>query len=317
MRYMFMRKLIPCLLAVAMLLPAGSALAARAEIRFASVGWTCVTTKTELAVDIMRTLGYEAENMLVSVPIAYKAMSTGDADVFLGNWMPSMESIAKPYFEDGSVVQLTPIMPNAKYTLAVPTYVAEGGLRSFEDIARFGDKLEYKIYGIEEGNDGNQIIQSMIDRNLFGLGKFKLIPSSEAGMLAQVRSYAREGRWIVFLGWSPHSMNKTIDMTYLTGSDERTFGPDDGTATVYTNTRKGFAKDHPNVARFLMNYKVPIAMINEVMVMLDKDQSLEPRTAGLAWIKQHPEVYRPWFEGVTTRDGKPALAAFEKRLERL
>jgi glycine betaine/proline transport system substrate-binding protein len=241
----FHQKLVPVFVAAALvlafMLPAQSAQAKRAELRFASVGWTCVTTKTDVAVHILETLGYEAENMLLSVPFAYKAMSTGDVDVFLGNWMPSMASIADPYFNDGSVVQLSPIMTEAKYTLAVPTYVAEGGLTDFKDIIKYGEKLDWKIYGIEEGNDGNQIIEAMIEQDLFGLGKFKIIPSSEAGMLAQVRSYVPGKRWIVFLGWSPHSMNKTIDMTYLTGSDERTFGPDDGTANVYINTRKGFA----------------------------------------------------------------------------
>ncbi|MFH3844485.1 extracellular solute-binding protein, partial [Acinetobacter baumannii] len=36
----------------------------------------------------------------------------------------------------------------AKYTLAVPQYVYDGGLRSFADIAKFSDKLGNKIYGI-------------------------------------------------------------------------------------------------------------------------------------------------------------------------
>ena len=249
---------------------------AKDEVKFVSVSWTGVTVKTELGVDALKSLGYEASNTMVSVPIAYKALETGDGDVFLGYWYPSMRNIAQKYFEKGSVVNFVVNMPGAKYTLAVPTYVAQEGLKDLSDIAKFKDKLEGRIYGIEEGNDGNLIIQSMIDKNMFDLKDFELIPSSEAGMLSQVKSYTREKKWIVFLGWAPHSMNEFIDMTYLTGSTPETFGENNGTATVYTNIRTGFDKEQPNVAAFLKNFKFPIPMMNQIMTMLDEDHNLTP-----------------------------------------
>ncbi|WP_252720626.1 glycine betaine ABC transporter substrate-binding protein, partial [Acinetobacter baumannii] len=87
----------------------------------------------------------------------------------------------KQYAEKGTVETLRANLEGAKYTLAVPQYVYDGGLRSFADIAKFSDKLGNKIYGIEPGNDGNRVAQSMIDKNAFELGKFKLVESSEAG----------------------------------------------------------------------------------------------------------------------------------------
>jgi glycine betaine/proline transport system substrate-binding protein len=292
----------------------GSKALASNEVRFVYVPWTCVTVKTEVAEYILDTLGYDATSMMLSVPIAYQGMATGEADVFLGNWMPTMSSIAKPHFESKKVTQMNPIMENAKYTLAVPRYAYEGGLRHFEDIARFADKLDHRIYGIEEGNDGNEVIEMMISEDMFNLGDFEIIPSSETGMLSQVRSYARNEEWIVFLGWSPHWMNNVIDMEYLKGSDERTFGENDGTATVYINIRSGFDQEQPNVARFLQNYLVPIDMVNEAMTMLHEDNTMEHLDAGLIWLRKNPEVYRGWMEGVTTVDGKPALPLIEKAI---
>ncbi len=285
------------------------------KIKIASVSWTGVTAKTDMAVAILDSLGYEAENVMVSVPIAYKAMATGEADAFLGNWMPSMETIAEKYFKDGSVVKYAVNMPGAKYTLAVPTYCAEAGLKDFKDIATFGDKLDWKIYGIEEGNDGNEIIQNMIDKNMFDLGKFTLEASSEVGMLSQVQGVVKEKKCIVFLGWSPHSMNERIDMTYLTGSDAGTFGPDDGTATVWTNIRKGFDAEQPNVARLLKQLTFPVPMMNEIMTAIHKDKNLTPGQSGLIWLKAHPATYEKWLEGVTTKDGKPAVPAFTAYLD--
>lgn len=292
----------------------GSKAMASDDVRFVYVPWTCVTVKTEVAEFIMDKLGYDASSMMLSVPIAYQALATDEADVFLGNWMPTMSGIAEPHFESGKVEKLNPIMKNAKYTLAVPSYVYEGGLQHFEDIAKFGDKLDYKIYGIEEGNDGNEVIENMIKEDMFGLGDFELIPSSETGMLSQVQSYARNKQWIVFLGWSPHWMNKAIDMEYLKGSDENTFGENNGTATVYINAREGFVEEQPNIGKFLENYLVPIDMVNEAMNMLHEDDSMEHLDAGLIWLRENPEVYRGWMEGVTTVDGEPALPVIEKAI---
>ncbi|WP_319466425.1 ABC transporter substrate-binding protein [uncultured Pseudodesulfovibrio sp.] len=285
------------------------------KITIASVSWTGVTIKSEIAVSVLESLGYKAENKVFSVPITYSALSTGDADVFFGNWMPSMANIANKFFDKGTVIKYVANMPGAKYTLAVPSYCAKAGLKDFSDIAKFGDKLDWKIYGIEPGNDGNMIIQDMIDKNMFGLGKFKLIASSEVAMLSEVQAYAKNDKWIVFLGWAPHSMNERIDMTYLTGSTDATFGGNDGTATVWTNTRKGLEKDNPNVAKLFKNMLFPVSMMNQIMTEVHNNKNLKLDKAGLKWLKANPSMYEKWLDGVTTVDGKPGAAAFKAYLD--
>ena len=301
-------------LLAAALLCSGNAFASN-EVRFASVSWTGVTVKTDLGVNILNSLGYEASKVTLSVPIVYNAMDMGDADIFLGNWMPSMASIANKFFEKGSVVKSVANMPGAKYTLAAPAFVVDGGLKDFSDIAKYAEQLDHKIYGIEPGNDGNQIIQAMIDNNMFGLGNFKLIATSEPIMLSEVKSLVQQKKWAVFLGWSPHYMNQIIDMKYLTGSTAETFGDNNGTATVYTNIRQGFAEEQPNVAKFLKNFTFPIAMMNEISQMLQDNSRMKHAEAGLSWLKQHPEIYRGWLEGVKTVDGQTALPVFESYLQ--
>jgi len=289
------------------------ALAAK-KIHIASVTWTGVTVKTALTKDILDSLGYKTRTSNLSVPIVYQALSTGDADIFLGNWMPSMETIANRFFTQGSVIKYVANMEGAKYTLAAPAYVVDGGLKDFADIAKYAEKLGHKIYGLEPGNDGNQIIQAMIDEDRFGLKGFKIIATSEPIMLTEVQNFVRDKKWIVFLGWSPHYMNQIIDMKYLTGSTAESFGANDGTATVYTNVRKGFAEDYPNVAHLLKNLIFPIRMMNEISQMLHDDKTLNHEKAGIKWLKQHPEIYRGWLKGVTTVSGEPGLPVFEKYL---
>ena len=316
MPYLIQRKFITTVvLLITACLLYSNALASN-KVRFASVSWTGVTVKTELAKNILNSLGYDASSVILSVPIVYQAMENGDADIFLGNWMPSMATIANKFFEKDAVIQYVANMPGAKYTLAAPTYAVDGGLKDFSDIAKYADKLDHKIYGIEPGNDGNLIIQNMIDNNMYNLGDFKLIATSEPVMLTEVKSLALEGKWAVFLGWSPHYMNKIIDMKYLTGSTAETFGENNGTATIYTNIRKGFAEEQPNVARLLKNLTFPIAMMNEISQTLEDNKNIKHAEAGMMWIKKHPDIYRGWLKGVTTVTGRPALPVFEESLKK-
>src|SRR5205807_7141653 len=108
--------------------------------------------------------------------------------------------------------------------------------------------LKNVIYGIEPGNDGNRLILRMVQQNLFGLGDFRLVESSEQGMLAEVERASRAHLPIVFLAWDPHPMNLRFDLRYLSGGDA-IFGPNYGGAMVYTNTRAGYSSLCPNIDR--------------------------------------------------------------------
>jgi glycine betaine/proline transport system substrate-binding protein len=297
--------------AAALVAIAGNAWAGDSEacktVRFSDVGWTDITSTTAAASVVLKALGYDPETELLSVPVTYASLKNNDIDVFLGNWMPTMEGDIAKYRDEGSVDILGVNLEGAKYTLAVPAYVAAGGLKDYADIAKFKDKLDGKIYGIEPGNDGNRLILEMIKKNAFGLKDFELVESSEQGMLAQVKRAVRRKNWIVFLGWEPHPMNANFDMVYLSGGDDW-FGPNYGGATVYTNVRKGFVEDCPNVGRFVKNLKFTLPMENEIMAgILDNDEAAD--VAATNWLKANPAILDGWLDGVTTYDGGDAKAA--------
>ncbi|MGH8354265.1 MAG: choline ABC transporter substrate-binding protein [Pseudomonas sp.] len=281
-------------------------------VRFSDVGWTDITVTTAVTSEVLEALGYQTKTNLLSVPVTYKSLENKDLDVFLGNWMPTMENDIKPYREKGTVETLRANLEGAKYTLAVPDYAYEAGLKSFADIAKFAAKLDGKIYGIEPGNDGNRLIQSMIDKNAFDLGKFKVVESSEAAMLSQVQRATRRDQWIVFLGWEPHPMNTRNKMKYLAGGDDY-FGPDLGRATIYTNVRKGYTQECGNVGKLLQNLVFSLDMENQLMDAVLNDNQ-KPRAAAKAWLKANPQVLDTWLAGVTSRDGKPALGAVQAKL---
>ena len=282
------------------------------EVTFSDVGWTDITATTAATKTVLDALGYDVDVKVLSVPVTYASMKSGDVDIFLGNWMPTMEGDIAPYRDDGSVVTVRENLEGAKYTLAVNKAGADLGIADFADIAAHKDELGGKIYGIEPGNDGNRLIIDMIDTDAFGLKGFDLAESSEQGMLAQVARASKRDEPIVFLGWEPHPMNANFDMSYLTGGDDY-FGPNLGGATVYTNTRAGYSEECPNVGALLGNLKFSLEMENEIMGSI-LDDGTDPDAAAAAWLKANPGVLDGWLDGVTTKDGGDAMAAVKSAL---
>ncbi|WP_284263565.1 choline ABC transporter substrate-binding protein [Roseicyclus amphidinii] len=305
--------------ALALGLMAGTAMADAhadcATVTFSDVGWTDITATTAATTVVLEALGYETEVRVLSVPVTYTSLASGDLDVFLGNWMPTMEGDIAPYRDAGTVDTVRANLTGAKYTLATNAAGAAMGIADFADIAGASDALEESIYGIEPGNDGNRLIMDMIAADAFGLGgaEFEVVESSEQGMLAQVARASDRDEPIVFLAWEPHPMNANFDLTYLTGGDDW-FGPDLGGATVYTNTRAGYVEACPNVGAFLNNLEFTLAMENEIMGAILNDGE-DPRDAATAWMAANTDVVMGWLDGVTTIDGGDAAAAVSSALE--
>ncbi|MFO1435869.1 MAG: choline ABC transporter substrate-binding protein [Gammaproteobacteria bacterium] len=308
----FRRYFLACALTAASLPAIADDAAKCGTVRFSDVGWTDITATTALTSTVLEGLGYKPTTQVLSVPVTYTSLKNNDIDVFLGNWMPTMEADLKPYRDEGSVEVLGANLEGAKYTLAVPDYAAAAGLKDFADISKFADKLEKKIYGIEPGNDGNRLIQKIITENAFGLKDFELVESSEAGMLSQVARATKKNDFIVFLGWEPHPMNVNFKLAYLTGGDDY-FGPNLGGATVYTNIRKGYTTECPNVGALLKNLTFTLTMENQVMGEI-LDKGAQPADAAKTWLKANPDALDKWLAGVTTIDGKDGLAAVKAYL---
>ncbi|OIN26808.1 choline ABC transporter substrate-binding protein [Vibrio barjaei] len=278
-------------------------------VRFADVGWTDITATTAVTTELLKGMGYKTKTDLLSVPVTYSSMANGDIDIFLGNWMPTMEGDIARYREAKTVETVRANLEGAKYTLAVPKYVYDAGVKSFADLAKHADKFRDRIYGIEPGNDGNRLIQSMIDSDAFGLKDFNLVESSEAGMVSQVSRAARRNQWIVYLGWAPHPMNSNIEMEYLSGGDDY-FGPNYGGANVYTNVRANYLSECQNVGQLLKNLEFSLEMENQLMEAI-LNQNVQPSKAAQQWIKANPEQVAAWLSGVKTLSGEDASTAVQ------
>ena len=281
-------------------------------VRMADPGWTDIGATNALSGIVLEALGYEQKVLPLSVPITYAGLQKGQVDVFLGNWMPAQKQLVTPLLQSGAIETLRANLPGAKFTLAVPDYVARAGVRTFSDLARHADKFERKIYGIESGAPANQTIKKMLAAQSYALNGWTLVESSEQGMLSQVARKQRGEQWIVFLAWEPHQMNNNFKLVYLDG-DEQYFGSRFGSASVNTVARRGYRAACPNVGKLFAQVEFSVALEHAIMAdMLDKKQTA--RAAALRQLRAKPELVNAWLAGVTTRSGADAAAAVRTRL---
>ena len=284
------------------------------NVRFADVGWSDIVASTALASVVLEAIGYTPSVTVASIPVALTGLKNKQIDVLTGYWHPAMDAMMQPYVAAGQIkVMDQPNLEGARYSLAVPQYLFDRGLKTFADIARFQKELQGKIHGIEPGNEGNALIRGMIRDNRFGLQNFQLIESSETAMLVEARSAARSRKPIVFLAWEPHPMNVQIKMRYLSGGDD-VFGPNLGEAKVYTAIATPYPARCPNAATFLKNLQFSSDMESQVMAAIL--EGARPAVAARNVLKTRLAAVDPWLRGVTTFDGRDALPEAMSALKR-
>lgn len=278
-------------------------------VKMADPGWSDIASTNAISRLLLESLGYQVKIDSLAVPIIYGGLKDGRVDAFLGNWMPAQQGFHDKFIANGDVQRLSRNLEGTEFTLAVPDYVWQAGVKDFADLQKHAEQFDKKLYGIGSGAPANLSLKEIIDKNQFNLGQWKLVESSEQAMLAQVDRAVKKQQFITFLGWTPHPMNVKLKMHYLTGG-EKWFG---SKGDVYTLTRKGYPQACPNAAKLLGNLKFTLDMENSIMAeVVDKKIGFDE--AAKAWVKANPQVLEAWLAGVTTKADGDALEAVYARL---
>jgi glycine betaine/proline transport system substrate-binding protein len=266
--------------------------------------WIDLQVQNEIAKQLLTRLGYSVKVSNVSVELGAQALSTGDADAYLGNWWPSQTPTYSGLIEAKKVDVLSTLVTGTEYAPAVPGDVARRlNVSSLADLDAHADAFGRKIYGIEAGTPGNETIQKAIDADAYGLGDWKLVESGTPAMLAQVEKLSAAGTPVVFLGWSPHWMTVQFKATFL-ADPKKVWG---GAGEIRTVTRAGFAQAAPDIDRFLANLRFSTDEAGEFYFEHDKRGRALADIAA-EWISEHPDQVRKFLNGVRSADGTDAEA---------
>ncbi|MGO2240461.1 MAG: ABC transporter substrate-binding protein [Halomonas sp.] len=274
------------------------------ELRFGVPPWPGVTVKSEVAAQLLETMGYKTRQQDLAVSIILGGLSRNDLDIYLGGWYPVQTDMIEPLVADGKVDKVVSNIKGANSGLVVPQYVYDAGVTTVAELAEHRDQFGGEIQGIEAGTGINEAILNAIDNDIAGLGDWQLSESSTSAMLAQAGQKIADEEWVTFVGWEPHWMNVSFDLAYLADSDDA--GVASIESTVWTVTPASLAEEAPEVHRFLSQYVIDIEDQNDWV----HEYSYEERAAddvAQEWISNNLDTVAQWLDGVKARDGEPAI----------
>ena len=174
------------------------------------------------------------------------------------------------------------------------------------DLDAHRDRFDGEIQGIEAGTGINTAILEAIDNDIVGLGDWTLQESSTAAMLAQAEQKMNNEEWVTFVGWEPHWMNVSFDMAYLEDADDAGIAQIE--STVWTIVPSNMSEEDPQLHRFLTQYVVDIEDQNDWVHRYSYEDRPAEEVAS-EWISDNLDTVATWLDGVTARDGQPAIEA--------
>jgi glycine betaine/proline transport system substrate-binding protein len=280
---------------------ASSCLMAQAEeptpIRIGWVNWSDTEIAVKLADTALRDhLKQPVKLVLADIGIQFQALANGSIDLIPMVWLPSTHKSFYDKYKDkledlGSLYE-------GRIGMAVPTSIPISELASVEDLNKpeVREKLGGKILTSEVGNGQYKLTEKAIKE--YKLDGYKMVASSESGMLSELDRNLKRDKWSLINAWSPHWMFSKWSLRYL-DDPKQIFG---GAEQIHAVARKGFSAEHPDVARFFANFKIPQADLEKLMATA-RDSSADKVVA------EYYAANKPRFEAMFGNQAASATTA--------
>lgn len=215
--------------------------------------WSDGLSITYLAKVMLEERGYKVSVKRLEPGPIYATLSRGDADVYMGAWLPNTHESYWGRFHEKLDI-LGNVFDDGITGLVVPDYVT---INSIEELNRHRSHFDGKIYGIAAGAGIHGKTEMAIkEYNL----EYQQLSSSETSMLTALKKAIANEEWIVITGWKPHFMWSDFNLKTL--DDPLRVYPTD---TIKIVSRKGFAAEKPELALFFNNFHLNEKMLGELM----------------------------------------------------
>ncbi|WP_277115342.1 glycine betaine ABC transporter substrate-binding protein [Chryseobacterium sp.] len=245
-------------------------------------GWAEDVAMTHVAKAILDKQGYHVIIQKASTDMILASMNNEDTDLFMGVWLPYTH--AKKLAKFPGLTHLGTNYDNGRIGLVVPEYVA---IKSIEELNQQKDQFSHRIIGIEKGaglTTGTD--KAIIDYQL----DYQQINSSTIAMITELQNAIQRKEWIVVTGWQPHWMFGKMKLKFL-DDPKKIFGEAE---QIKTYSRKSFAKDHPELAKFFS--KVHFDDENMSDLLMKMEQSKNKETTAKEWVEDHAELVQSWLD---------------------
>ncbi|MDT9644689.1 ABC transporter substrate-binding protein [Pseudomonas sp. JV245A] len=313
------------LLSLAALSTAQPVVAAPQPIHFADLNWESGSLITEiLRIMVEQGYGLPTDTLPGTTITLETALANNDIQVIGEEWAGRSPVWVKAEAE-GKVQALGDTVKGATEGWWVPEYVIKGDpakgikplapeLRSVADLARYKD-----VFKDPESPDKGRFLNSPIGWTSEIVNQQKLKAyglqdsyvnfrsGSGAALDAEISSAIRRGKPILFYYWSPTPLLGRFKLVQLqeppfdaeawkTLTDAANPNPRP-TRSLASRLSIGvstpFQKQYPQLAQFFAKVDLPIEPLNRALAQMSENHSA-PRDAALAFLKQHPDVWRAW-----------------------
>lgn len=229
-------------------------------IRIGWVNWSDTEIAVKLADTALRDhLKQPVKLVLADIGIQFQALANGSIDLIPMVWLPSTHKSFYDKYSDK--LEDLGALYEGRIGMAVPTSIPVSEIASVEDLNKpqVREKLGGKILTSEVGNGQYKLTEKAIKE--YRLDGYKMVASSESGMLSELDRNLKRDKWSLINAWSPHWMFSKWSLRYL-DDPKQIFG---GAEQIHVMARKGFSAEHPDVARFFANFKIPQADLERLM----------------------------------------------------
>lgn len=245
-------------------------------------GWAEDVAMTHVAKAILDKEGYHVIIQKASTDMILASMNNEDTDLFMGVWLPYTH--AKKLAKFPGLTHLGTNYDNGRIGLVVPEYVP---VNSIEELNQHKDQFNQRIIGIEKGaglTTGTD--KAIVDYQL----DYQQINSSTIAMITELQNAIQRKEWIVVTGWQPHWMFGKMKLKFL-DDPKKIFGEAE---QIKTYSRKSFAKDHPELAKFFS--KVHFDDENMSDLLMKMEQSKNKEATAKEWVEDHSELVQLWLD---------------------
>jgi glycine betaine/proline transport system substrate-binding protein len=256
--------------------------AADKNVNFAVIeGWTDYTSTAALLSVILKDQGWNVKRTEISdnAPL-YAGLARGDLDVLSSSWMErTQKSYWDKYGKDLS--DLGHYYDNASLFLAVPDY---SNVKSIADLPQNAGEMGNRIVGIEPGAGLTKVTQDSVIP-AYGLTDLKLVLSSTAAMLTELKKATAAHQEIVVTLWKPFWANQSFPVRPLEDPKKAYGDPEN----LHEVANKEYAASHPELANMLANFKLDDKQYGTLEdTVVNKYPKGQEEEAARAWLKANP-----------------------------
>ncbi|TYB30633.1 MAG: glycine/betaine ABC transporter substrate-binding protein [Candidatus Mcinerneyibacterium aminivorans] len=274
------------------------------EIIIAEANWPGIRAKTAAAKILLTKIGYPVSTKFVNDVVAHNGVAEDQIDIYMGSWMPTRKDTMEKIKDKVEIAATN--TDNCLYIMGVPKYVWDQGVKTFADLEKYKDKFDKKMYVGPSGWAADKIMQKAIDNNVYNLGDWEVVNSTQGATLAQVTKSIREKEWICFVAWKPHWMNYMFDIKYLKDPEKLW---EDPISTVLTLVPKNFKSKWPEAHKLTKNLIFDIEVLNKWIYEIGKNNT-DPEKTVLKWMKNNKKQVEKWLDGVKAKNGEDAYKVF-------